>query len=280
MQGARWPDEDASLVREDGRRALPEDLLRAAHGEATLTEAFQTLVRYREEQARAAADLLERETWALTAILATSGPIWNHLKCPTLRFPLDSPGKPVSYHLELGHFPHLAALLAPSVDEQALIAATTPCWARVYPHAERQRAGETGALACSYVPIPVAEAVAALGLGRILTQIEAATCAVGQSLAAQARAQGERYERLQRVERLLGWEAEPTAEQVDRARAVGTGLVLALLGQGAGARIVLVGAFLGPFVILLGLVIGFPLTLLALVLVAIALLVWNRSGLM
>jgi hypothetical protein len=94
-----------SLAWARAERALPEDLRQAARGEATLHAAFHTLAHHQEEQARTAADLLERETWALTVILAMIGPIWASRANPTLRFALDRPAEPVPYHLELGRFP-------------------------------------------------------------------------------------------------------------------------------------------------------------------------------
>jgi hypothetical protein len=53
----------------------PLDLQRAACGEVPLPEAFLTLASHQEEQARTAVDLLEREIWAVTVLLAGSGPL-------------------------------------------------------------------------------------------------------------------------------------------------------------------------------------------------------------
>jgi hypothetical protein len=139
----------------------------------------------------------------------------------------------------VGYFAHLAALDAPTAAERELIAATAPCWARVYPHEDRQRAGQSGALACSYVPIPMAEAVATLGLERILTQ-------------------DERQARLLRAERALGWEPAPADAPVAAAMPIRTRLVLALLEPGSRARLALGAAFLGLVLILLCLLVGIP----------------------
>jgi len=75
---------------------LHEDLRRASRGEVGVYAAFQTLVQVQEEQARAAADLIEQETWALTLIIGASdtptdaeGPICNcavlHILPPSTR---------------------------------------------------------------------------------------------------------------------------------------------------------------------------------------------------
>jgi hypothetical protein len=146
-------------------------------GQAALPAAFQSLADYQDELARAAADMREREVWALTALLAISGPLWHDPARPLLRFLPDCSDQP---YLALGSYAHLRGLVAPSADEQALIAATTPCWARVAPHRERQLAGGSGALGCSYLPVSIAEAVAILGFERILTQIEAFASGTGR----------------------------------------------------------------------------------------------------
>src|SRR5260370_42094710 len=105
MQGIGWPAEATNPIQADGGPALPEELQRAARGEAVLTEALLTLAQHQEEQARTAADLLERETWALTAILERSAPIWGQLPEPTLRLVPDHPD---AAQLELGLFAQLA----------------------------------------------------------------------------------------------------------------------------------------------------------------------------
>ena len=261
MQGRGWPAEATNPIQADGGRAFPEELRRAANGEIAVAEVLLTLAQHQEEQARTAADLLERETWALTAILERSAPLWRHLPDHTLRFVPDHPAAPV---LEVGCFSHLAALIAPSVDEQALLAATTPCWARVAGAPERRRAGQTEALARSYVLISVAEAVATLGFGRILAQIEAATRTAGQALLAQAQVQRERQARLLGVERMLGWEPDPTEAPPDGATAVRTHLLPLLLGQGGLARWAPGAALVALTVILVCLLFGIPQAVLAL----------------
>ncbi len=228
MQGIGWPAEAPDPMQPHSGPALPEELQRAARGEAVLAEALLTLAHYQEELACTAAGLLERETWALTVILTRSEPIWKHLPNPTLRFMLGHPDEP---HLEVGSFSHLAALMAPTVDEQALIAATTPCWARVFPADQRRAAGQTGPFACSYVAISVAEAVATLGFGRILGKIEVATRTAVQAMLAQAQAEREREARILSVEQMLGWGLNPADVRLDRTKTARTRLVLLLLGQ-------------------------------------------------
>ena len=120
---------------------LHEDLRRASRGEVGVYAAFQTLLQVQEEQARAAADLIEQETWALTLIIGASEAIWRLLPGQTLRFALDTPTRAEGASLELGRFAHLATLDAPSSEEHTLIAAPTPCVARAEPHKERQAAG-------------------------------------------------------------------------------------------------------------------------------------------
>ncbi len=278
MQIIQWPGNATCLAQDDGRRAVREDLRRAARGEAPLGASFQTFALCQEEQARAGADLLERETWALTMILSASGPIWKQLASPTLRFTLDHRGEPIPYHLELGHFPDLAALAAPSTGEQALREATTPCWARVTPHIERQRAGQTGAFDCSYEPISIGEAVGRLGLAKILAQIDAAACTAGQAILAEAEVQDERQARLLRVERMLGWEPDPATAPTATTRSTGDRLMLALLGQDGRARLALDALYLGLVVVLLFFLIGVPYTLIAFVALGPGLLIGRHAN--
>ena len=255
MREIGWPAEATNLIQADDGPALPEELRQAARGEAALTEALLTLAHHQEEQARTAADLLERETWALTAILERSAPIWRHLPQPTLRFVPDRPDAP---HLELGLFSHLATLVAPSASEHALLAATTPRWARVYTCHAQQPAGQADAPVRTYVPISVAEAVATLGLGRILAQIEAATRATGRALLAEVQTQRERQARLLGVERMLGWEPDPMEAPPNGATAAGMRLVLLALGQGGFARWAPGAALVALTVILVPLLLGIP----------------------
>jgi hypothetical protein len=257
-----WPG--AELV-------LPKDLQRAACGQLPLHEACQTLAHYQEEQARAAVDLLERETWAVTVLLAASGPIWHRVGRPTLRFTLPRAVESVLCHLEVGYFSHLAVLSAPSAGERALVSARTPGWARVYPHLERQRAGQTGAAAYSYEPIPTAEAVATLGFGRILSEIEVATLATGQAILARAQEQAARSERLQRVEQMLGWGHEPVETARERRPLSYADQMLALLVRGGSRRLTVGAAFLGLVMAVLAFFVGIPVLLLPLIFIAPAL---------
>jgi len=278
MDGMRWSVAARGLEAGDGPQPLPEDLRQVASGTVALDDAFLRLAHHQDEQAHTAADLLERETWALTMILIGSAPLWNHRASPTLRFEPDRPNEPVRYHLELGLFSHLAALLAPSTDEQALITSRTPGWVRVYPHHERLRAGQIGALAHSYVSISVAEAVATLGLGRILAQVEAATRAAGQVLLTQSRAQRERKERLLCVERMLGWDLDPAAEPLDPTLAARSRLALALLKPASRVRPALGLAFLGCMVVLICFLTGISQAMIGLVAAGSCLLIWRRVG--
>jgi hypothetical protein len=132
-----------------------EMLQPVATGEASLVTAFQTLACYQDELTPNAADLREREVWALTAILTISGPLWQNPSHPVMQFMPDRPG---DSHLELGTFSHQTDLVASSGDEQVLIAATKPCWAQVAQHDERRLASGIGPHGCSYGPITVEEA--------------------------------------------------------------------------------------------------------------------------
>lgn len=261
------------IERAQPLQALPEDLRRAAQGEIGLVDAIHAIIRRHELQACTAADLLERETWALAAILAAGGPLWDRLASPTLRFLIDQVPEPTLYYLELGRFSHLQSLIDPSPDELALVAATAPCWAKVYPHHDRQRAGQKGALACSYVRIGAGEAVAMIGFNRIITQIEVAVARAGAALLAEAQAQNERQERLLRVERMLGWESSPGApgEVSVTARAC-----VALMG--GGGRLALGAAGLGLVAIMVGMLIGIPSALLIVVLSGSGLFLWTRMA--
>jgi hypothetical protein len=148
------------------------------------------------------------------------------------------------------------------VDEQILIAATTPRWARVYAAPERQSAGYKGALACSYQAISPAEAVVTLGFGRILTELEVATRRAGQTMVDQMYNQQERRARLAGVEQLLlhvtpeprrSWAAHITLKLLDSSLA----LDRLLLGGVIWAMLLLllsflVGLNLTAFLVLLG----------------------------
>ncbi|MGH7870415.1 MAG: hypothetical protein ACREP9_22915 [Candidatus Dormibacteraceae bacterium] len=252
-------------------RVAPEDLRRAANHATTLVDAFEIIAAFQEEQARAAADLVERETWAVTRLLIASEPIWKYLPRPTLRFALDQSSDTEPSHVEVGRFSHLADLLAPSPGEQALISATNLGWARVSPCPERRVSDRTDARACAYEPITVVEAVRLLWLGTILTHIEAATDTVSKALLAESQVQSDRQARLLAVERMLGWDADLPTPQEPATR---TRLVLLLLGYGSLGRIVVSTACLGLIVAMLCLVVGIFLGLIALTFGGTCLLIW------
>jgi hypothetical protein len=253
----------------DEGRAVAEPLRRAAQGDVVLAEAMLTLAHYQEEQARTAAALLERETWVLTAILERSAPIWRYLPTATLRFALDPPG---ATHLELGHFSHLAPLVTPRADEPAVIA-TTPRWARVSTRPKEQHAEQTGAFVHTYMPISVTEAVATLGLGRILTQLELATRTAGQALLTQAQAQRERQAQIRRAEHMLGYESE-TAQAVHAGTRALPALLLLLL-MGPAGLLALGGVLWALMLVMVCFLFGIPAALLTLLLGSVGLLVWR-----
>ncbi|HVC80253.1 MAG TPA: hypothetical protein VNL35_07110 [Chloroflexota bacterium] len=265
------PVDAASVARPHRMRVAPEDLRRAANHATTLVEAFAIIAAFQEEQARAAADLAERETWVVTRVLIASDPIWKYLPRPTLRFALDHSSDSGPSHVEVGRFSHLAGLAAPSPGELTLISATNLGWARVSPCPERRVSDRTDALACAYEPITVVEAVKLLGLGTILTHIEAATDTVSKAVLAEAQAQSDRQARLLAVERMLGWDTDPPAPQEPAMR---TRMVLILLGYGSPGRLVVGTACLGLMVAMLCLVVGIFLGLIALTFGGTCLLIW------
>jgi hypothetical protein len=163
-----------------------------------------------------------------------------------MRFMPDCPG---ASHLELGTFSHLTDLVASSGDEQILIAATKPCWARVWPHDEHRLAGGTGPHGSSYVPITVEEAITTSGFERILDRIEAAMCATGQALLVQTLSQRERYARLLAAERMLGWEQDVREGVLSAATPTGVHSVPILLAQGGAAAWALCAIFVGLLVL-------------------------------
>ena len=254
---------------------LHEGLRRASRGEVGVYAAFQTLAQAQEEQARAAADLLEDETWALTLIIGASEAIWRLLPGQTLRFALDTPTRAEGASLELGRFAHLAALDAPSSEEHTLIAAPTPCVARAEPHKERQAAGYSGALACSYVPIPLGEAIAALGFARIVAEIEAATRTAGHALLLEATAQRERRQQLLRIERMLDWEPDAGADPAVVALPVNTRLAMMLVGQGHRCWLAAGALSLGVVAVLCGCLLTTLPLFVALLVVDVGLVTWQ-----
>jgi hypothetical protein len=146
--------------------------------------------------------------------------------------------------------------------------------ARVSPHPERQGAGQTGAAACAYVPIPTAEAVSTLGLGRILGEIEAATGVAGQAGVDQAREHAARHERLLRVEQMLGWEQAPV-EGAEPLRLQGGVFAMPIRGGGYLTTGVVV---LGVVMAVLFLNLGMPGAFLPLALAVPTLLFRLRGG--
>jgi len=257
----------------DERPRIPPDPIRKVNGQGgSLVETFQAIAYYQEEQERAAADLLERETWAVSRMLLASAPIWHQNPGLTLSFSLDQPGEAVPYRLELGLFSHLEALPAPSPEEKELIASPTPRWARAAPNLERHLAGCTGPLSCSYVPVSMAEAVKCLGLDRIVDQLEAATRTAGQAVLNEARTQDERRARLLAVERMFGWEAE---SEVDPAAATRAQVALALLGRGSFGSLAPGAVTLGLTTGALYLLVGFSQALLVFLLGLALLVAWG-----
>lgn len=270
--------EGAGQATKDGNRDTREDLRRASQGQLGVYEAFQTLKQSHEDQARAAADLLERETWAAAGVIEASGAIWSHLPGPTLRFALETPDDSEECRVELGRFSHLAALDEPSVGEQTLITAATPCFARVLSSQERRAAGRAGALAYSYVPISVAEAVTMLGFAKIVAEIEAATRRAGQVLLIEAEAQSGRQEQLLRIERMLGWEPDPAAATVAGAPPFRTRLAMMLVGQGDRRWLVPGTAGLGLVGVLSCVLLAIPFLVTVLIVIATVLLIWRLTS--
>ncbi len=239
MREPVWFSETTNMRSIDDGPAVAEALRRVARGEVPLSEAMLTVAYYAGEQALAEADLLERETWALTALLDRCAPIWQHLADPILRFPPDCADQP---RLELGTFAHLATLSAPSPDEQALITARTPCWARVSSALAPERAQQAGALAYSYGAISTAEAIAIVGFRRILSQLTAVTRSAGQALVTEAQNQRDRQAQLTETETMLGVAPEPAISLLGYSRALPTCLLLSLLRPVNLTRLALAGA--------------------------------------
>jgi hypothetical protein len=248
-------------------RRLPGSLRKTVGQGATILETFQALAYQREEQLRVSADLLEREIWAVSRVLLASEPIWDQNPSLTLSFPLNQPNEPVVYRLELSRFSRLKELLSPTPEEQELIGSTEPRWARVAPHLERHLAGHSDELACSYRPISMAEAVKLLGLDRIVDQVEAAARTAQVTVMHEARTLEDRGARLQAIEQMFGWEAEP---KVKPPVPIQTQLAMALLGSGdlaflplgligAGVTAGAIGVFLSLTWALIAFVIGVTL---------------------
>jgi hypothetical protein len=253
---------------------VPGELRRVASGTIPLMDAFLTIARFREEQARVAADLLDREVWALTALLRASEPMWDGLGAPTLHFQIDHIEPETDSHLELGHFAHLATLRNPSPQEQALAMSTTVSWARVYAHHEREAAGESGAMACSYVPLSVADAVAILNFSTIIQELEAATRTVGGMLLRQAQSQQMREARLLGVERMVGWEPTSTGLQTDEDHTRRSYVLRVLLGTDRATQWMRGISYLGLVGAVVFVLIGVPYMAAALVVAGLCLLIW------
>jgi hypothetical protein len=212
---AQWPVEGTHTAPMGKMQSVvPDQLRQVATGTMTLPGAFVVLTCYQEEQTRIESDLRDREIWALTALLEAGGTLWTHFDRPTLVFRL--PGSD-NVHLEVGHFSHLATLCEPSPEEQLLAMSSGVTWAKVSPHAGRYATGQRGPLAYSYVPIPMADAVAILGFGAIVRELEAVTRSAGSVMLQRAQALQERQAQLVTLERAIGWEAEGSLERAEPA---------------------------------------------------------------
>jgi hypothetical protein len=252
MQSSNRSLQTTGPAKDDHRDASSANLQCVACGQAPLGDALQILAQGQEELIRLDSDLRERETWVVTAILARSEAAWELLAKPTLRFALDRPGDPLPYHLEVGRYAHLAALLDITAGEQELLASSSPTWARVYPHLGRHEAGQTGALAQSYVPITTAEAVATLGIRTIVSEIENAVRMAGSALRAQAECLNRRKEGLEEMERALGWDDSLLMmAPADGAMRLERWLALMLLGRGGGTGRILSTGLVGILITLL-----------------------------
>lgn len=238
-------------------------------------EAFQTFQLSHDEQVHASADLLDKEIWAITGILGASGWLWGQLPTPTLSFALDSPSAAEAPHLELGTYAHLAALEAPSCAERALATATAPCFARVSAHPDRSPTGATGALAYSYVPVSLSEAVATLGCKRIVTEIEAATRRVGEALLGEAETQRERQAYLRGIERKLGW--DPVTDVLTVPTSVKAHLALFSGVQSEDCWLAFGAASAGAAAFVCGLLLLNPLPILAFIAVATWFVRWKST---
>ncbi len=274
-QSTPWGAAATGQPAAPGEQDTHERLRRVGSGQAGLWESFQTLTQSREDHARQAADLLERETWALTGILAASGAIWPHLASPTLRFALESGGDAGACHAELGLFTHLVALDVPSAAEQTLISASAPCFARVVPSQERQAAGRDGPLACSYGPMPVTEAVATIGFAKIVDEIEVAARSAGQVLLRDAEAQAERQKSVLRVERMFGWAPDPPCEAA--APPVGSRVATFLVKEAGRHWLLQISAAFGAVAALSGLLLCPYYAVLALLLLGIVVVFWKLA---
>jgi hypothetical protein len=119
-----------------------------------------------------------------------------------------------------------------------------------------------------------AQAVAALGFGRIIGQIEAATGQASVVLLTEAQVQSERSGRLEQVERMLGWDPDPGPPEPPAP--VETGVLLALLDR--RGQVALGAAGLGLVTVLLCFLVGVPHALLVMAVAGSALIIWNRAA--
>ena len=261
-------------TRENG--ALREDLLRAVRGEAAIPETCMTLSMYWHEQKQASAELFEREIWAANAIIDASAGIWDQLPQPTVVFARDG-SKSTIDQLELGRFAHLRLLELPNEHELELIATDSVCWAHVTASLERESAGAVGALARSYSPVSTEDAVALIGLDRIVSQLEAVVGEAGRSLVAAARMHDERRARLERTERKLGWRQDPGTQSIE-VLPWRTRFLIGLVGQEDRNWLAACAGIQGLFVVCLCFMLEVPLLLLALLPVFLSLLIWKSVG--
>jgi hypothetical protein len=277
MQSSNGYLQATTRAKDDLQAASPVNLQRVVTGQVSLGDALHILAHCQEEHMCLDADLSEREAWVVTSILDRSEVAWELLAKPTLRFVVERPGESVPYHLEVGRYAHLAALLDATAAEQELAASQTLCWARVYPHKGRQEAGATGALARSYIPIMVDEAVATLGMRPIVAAIESAVRAAGSDLRAEAERLNRRREGLVDMERALGWDANllPLAPG-DRAAQFRGWLAQFLLGQTGRSGRLLTAGFASLLIGLLCLLFNPMLLVIALPTIVVGLLIWEH----
>ncbi len=273
--GTPWDLPVTSEPTASGSQDARERLRRVGSGQAGLWEAFQPLAQAQEDQARQAADLAEREAWAPAGMLEASNALWPHLTTPTLHLAVRSSDGDEATHVELGRYGHLAALPAPIAGEQALISSPTPCFARVVASQERQAAGVDGPLACSYLPLSPAEAVAAIGFATIEADLEAAARTAGQVLLYKVEAQAERQHAVLRVERMFGWTPDPPPEAV--ALPVGSRVAVLLLRQAGRHWLVQVSVAFSVMAVLSGFLLYPASAVLVLVLLGIVVLFWKLA---
>lgn len=255
-----------------------DDLLRSSRAQTDLAEAFQIVGLAHEEGERTTADLREREIWAMTLLVEASAPLWRPLPSPTIRFETREQLGLEKSHIELGRFTRLAQLIDPSEEETSLARADAPRFARVYPHHERRAAGATGALACSYVPLSVADGVGAAGFTAILNALEAATRASCQTLLTEYQAASARHDQVRRVESMLGWEHDVGTSEPIGDHPVERKVMLGLLARAEEGWLMPAAASVGVMALICGMVLGMPFALLLLLLAVVSLTVWTVTS--